>query len=169
MEHVYGDEIAGLRRRGLRFGEISCLADRRASMQRFFPVFLRASRVMVQYAHREGLDAVLAAVHPKHARFYRRCFDFRVMGEQRDYPNVRNRPALALWAEFARLRREQSASYLALLDDPLDDEQLRPRPISRADCEYFRPMIDPSYQYSPIGGADEEETAASSELAACVA
>ena len=170
MEHVYGDEIAGLRGRGLRFGEISCLADRRASMQRFFPVFLRASRVMVQYAHRQGLDAVLAAVHPKHARFYRRCFDFRVMGEQRDYPNVRNRPALALWAEFARLKREQSASYLAMLDDPLDDEQLLPRPISRADCEYFRPMIDPTYQCSPIGGAEEEDsTAAPSELAACVA
>jgi hypothetical protein len=163
MQGLYAEEIDGLRRRGLKVGEISCLADRRASMSRFFPVFLRTSRVMVQYAHRQGLDAVLATVRPKHARFYKRCFDFRVLGGQKEFPTVRNVTGMALWAEFARLRREQSASYLAMLDDPFDDELLAPQPISRADCDYFRPMIDPTYQYVPIGDADEE--AAPSELA----
>jgi len=54
MEHVYGDEIARLRRQGLRVGEVSCLADRRAALERFFPVFLRTSRLMVQYARRSN-------------------------------------------------------------------------------------------------------------------
>jgi hypothetical protein len=168
MESLYGEEIAGLRQMGMKLGEISCLADRRASMSRFFPVFLRTSRVMVQYAHRQGLDAVLATVRPKHARFYRRCFDFRILGGQKEFPTVRNTTGMALWAEFARLQREQSASYLAMLDDPFDDEVLAPRPISAADCEYFRPMIDPTYQYVPIGDA-EEEVAATGEMSACVA
>jgi hypothetical protein len=162
MEGLYADEIAELRRQGLKVGEISCLADRRASMARFFPVFLRTSRLMVQYAHRQGLDAVLATVRPKHARFYKRCFDFRILGGRKEFPTVRNVTGMALWAEFARLRREQSASYLALLDDPLDDDLIAPRPISAADCEHFRPMIDPTYQYVPIGDAEEE--AAPSEL-----
>jgi hypothetical protein len=54
-----------------------------------------------------------------------------------------------------------------MLDDPFDDEVLAPRPISAADREYFRQMIDPTYQYMPIGDAEEE--AAPSDLAACVA
>ncbi len=119
MENVYGEEIARLRRRGLRVGEVSCLADRRTELVRFFPLFLRTGRVLAQYAHRQGLDAIVAAVHPKHARLYRRYFDFRIIGEEKEYPTVRNHPAIALWAEFARLERERSASYLALLADPL--------------------------------------------------
>ena len=138
---------------------------------RFFPVFLRTSRLLVQYAHREDLDGLVIAVHPKHARFYRRYFDFRIIGGQKDYPCVRNRPAVALWMEFARLERERSGSYLALLADEFDDEELRPRPISREECDYFRPMIDPSFQCVPIGDAEEEETPAvhSGELEECVA
>ena len=89
MEYVYGDEVADMRRQGLRIGEVSCLADRRASMVRFFPIFLRTSRLLVQYAHREGLDGLAIAVHPKHARFYRRYFDFCVVGGQKDYPCLR--------------------------------------------------------------------------------
>ena len=136
---------------------------------RFFPLFLRTSRVMVQYAHRRGLDAIVAAVHPKHARLYRRYFDFRVMGEQKKYPSVRNRPALALWAEFARLDRECFPSYRALLDDPLGEEELEPHPMSVAECNYFRPMIDPSFQCGPIGDAVDESRAHPNEVTACVA
>jgi hypothetical protein len=169
MEHVYGDEIAGLRRKGLRVAEVSCLADRRSDLVRFFPVFLRTSRVMVQYAHRQGLDGLVVAVHPKHARFYRRYFDFRVIGDQRDYPSVRNRPAVALWMEFARLERECPASYRALIAEPFSEDELRPHPISIADCAYFRPMVDPSFQCAPIGDAEDEAAARSAELTACVA
>ena len=107
MEHVYGEEIAALRRRGLRFGEISCLADRRASLVRFFPIFLRTSRLMTQYAHRQGLDAVLAAVHPKHARLYQRGTSiFERSATSKNTPRSATIPAVALWAEFARLERE---------------------------------------------------------------
>jgi len=169
MERLYGEEIAGLRRRGQRFAEISCLADRRASMRRFFPVFARTSRLMVQYAHRQGLDAVLASVTPKHSRFYRRLFDFRVFGGERSYPTVRNTIGVALWAEFARLQRERHASYLALISDPLEDEELQPQPISRAERDYFRPMIDPTFQCMPIGDGEDEAEGRTGELAACVA
>jgi hypothetical protein len=169
MEHVYGDEIARLRRQGLLVGEVSCLADRRSQLARFLPLFLRTSRVMVQYARRRGLDALVAAVHPKHARLYRRYFDFRVMGEQREYPTVRNRPALALWVDFARLDRECPENYRGMLAQPLGEEELRPHPMDLADCAYFRPMVDPSFECGPIGDAENEGRVRSNELAACVA
>jgi hypothetical protein len=59
-----------------------------------------------------------------------------------------------------------------MLADPFSDEALRPRPIGRAECDYFRPMIDPTFQCAPIGDAEEEEEAPavhSGELAECVA
>ncbi len=167
MEHVYGNEIARLRQKGQLFGEVSCLADRRSQLIRFFPMFLRTSRLLVQYARRQGLGALVVAVHPKHARFYRRYFDFRVIGEQKDYPTVRNHPALALWMDFARLDRELPQSYRALLADPLPDEELEPQPISRADCGYFRHMVDPSFQCIPIGDSEDRAGVRSTELSAC--
>ncbi len=167
MENVYGDEIAALRGRGLRVAEVSCLADRRAKLARFFPIFLRTSRLMVQYAHRQGLDGLVVAVHPKHARFYRRYFDFRVIGEEKEYPTVRNHPAIALWMEFARLDVELPASYRALVADPYSAEELAPQPISAADREYVRPLIDPSFQCVPIGDAEDQRGA--HDLVACVA
>ena len=78
-------------------------------------------------------------------------------------------PALALWVDFARLDRELPASYRALIAEPVGDEQIQPHPISVADCDYFRPMIDPSFQIAPIGDAVDETKARSAELAACVA
>jgi hypothetical protein len=169
MEHIYGEEIAGLRRKGLLVGEVSCLADRRSEAVRFLPVFLDTTRLLFQYAHRRGLDALVIAVHPKHARFYRRYFDFRVIGEQKEYPTVRNNPALPLWMEFDRVDREGPQSYRTLLADPLGDEELRPHPMSLADCDYFGRMIDPSFQCVPIGDAGDGARPRSRELAACVA
>ena len=96
-------------------GEVSCLADCQRHVKEFFPIFLYTSRLMVQYARYRGLDALVAAVHPKHARFYRRFMDFQVFGLEKTYPTVRNHPAVALWLEFARIDREIPAAIPVLL------------------------------------------------------
>ncbi len=77
MEIVYGDEVARRRELGLAVSEASCLADRRSWFRGFFPVFVGITRLMAQYAKRRGLDELLVAVRPKHARFYRRYLDLR--------------------------------------------------------------------------------------------
>ena len=89
------------------------------------------------------------------------------MGEQKEYPTVRNNPALALWLEFARL--EGALDYVEFMGEPLRDEELRPHPMSVADCDYFGRMIDPSFQCVPIGDAADGARERSRELAACVA
>ncbi len=157
MESVYAGEVDELRGRGLRLGEVSCLADRRADACGFFPVFVRTSRLMVQYARHRGLDALVAAVHPKHARFYRRYMDFRMFGQEKTYPTVRNNPAVALWLEFTRIDREPPRSYDSFFGQQIPFESLQPQPISRADCEYFRAMIDRKFQCAPLGDANEYE------------
>lgn len=154
MEAVYDKEVALRRYQGLRMGEVSCLADRRRQFRGFFPVFLRLSRLVVQYARRQDLDELLLAVHPKHARFYRRFMDFRVIGQQKAYPTVRNHPAVALGLNFDRVDRERPHNYDTFFGQPLHPELLRPQPITWADCEHFRPTLDPSFDLAPLGDAE---------------
>lgn len=150
MESIYAKEVALRREQGYLLGEVSCLADRRSQFIRFFPVFLRLTRLMVQYARRQGLDELLAAVHPKHAKFYRRFMDFEVIGQERIYPTVRNHPAVALSLNFDRIDRERPHSYETFFAEAIPDEQLQPRPITTAECSYFRRMIDHSFAPAPL-------------------
>jgi hypothetical protein len=155
MESVYGDEVNRLRQRGVRLGEVSCLADCQRHVKEFFPIFLNTSRLMVQYARYRGLDALVAAVHPKHARFYHRFMDFQFFGLKKTYPTVRNHPAVALWLEFARIDREIPAQHKFFFGEKIPYSELRPHPIREDDREYFRPMIDPNFQCAPLGDLDD--------------
>lgn len=151
MECAYGPEVEARRRRGLRLGEVSCLADRRAQFERFFPVFVRTSRLMAQHAWDRGLDELLVAVHPRHARFYRRFMHFEPLGPQRQYPTVRNHPAVALALNFARVDRERPESFETFFGTWLPEEELRARPITRDQVGHFRPMVDPGFRLAPVG------------------
>ncbi len=151
MESVYGNEIALRRAVGLRFGEVSCLADRRSQFRGFFPVFLRLSRLVVQYARRQGLDELLLAVHPRHARFYRRFMDFRQFGEEKAYPTARNHPAIALSLNFARVDRERHENSDTFFGQSVGAEMLQPQPINPADQDYFGSMVDGSFHLAPLG------------------
>lgn len=155
MESVYASEVEGLRQKGLRLGEVSCLADRRAEVCGFFPVFVHTCRLMVQYARHHGVDALLAAVHPKHSRFYRRYMAFQVFGKEKTYPTVRNNPAVALWLEFARIDREPPVCYDFMFGEPLSTDQLQPQPIMQDECEYYLPMIDRNFLCAPLGDPSE--------------
>jgi hypothetical protein len=148
MEAVYAEEIAARRAQGLRIGEVSCLADRRADLRRFFGVFCELNRWMVQYARRQGLDQILVAVHPKHARFYTRYFCFEPIGEMKAYPNVCNRPAVALCMDFAQIDekgREYPARHAKFFGDPIPPAQLAPQPMTAEELNYFGKRIDPRF------------------------
>ncbi len=154
MECIYADEVGRRRERGLRFGEVSCLADRRSQFRGFFPVFLGLSRLMAQHAWRRGLDELLVAVHPRHARFYRRFMAFVPFGGLRAYPTVRNRPAIALCLNFDRVDRERPKSFDTFFGQWLPDEQVEAHPIPPEDAEYFRPMVDPAFAAVPLEEMD---------------
>lgn len=153
IEHVYGEEVARLRRRGLLLGEVSCLADRRRAMRGFFPVFLRLSRMVAQYAWRRGVDRVLVACHPKHARFYQRLLSFRQIGKQTVYPAVRNHPAVALSLDLTQLAWEDPEAHSTLFYETIPAERLEPQPITAADREHFAAMVDPRFPSVPVGAA----------------
>jgi hypothetical protein len=151
MEAIYAEEVARLRGQGLLAAEVSCLADRRRALRGFFPVFLRLSRMVTQYAWRRGLDHLLVACHPKHARFYQRLLNFKRIGGERAYPTVRNHPAVALSLNLTQLAWDHPEAHSTLFHEMIPVEELQPRPITATDREYFAAMVDPSFSCAPLG------------------
>lgn len=135
MESVFPDEISELRARGVRFAEVSCMADRRKDMTRFLPLFVRVTRHMFQFARHHGVEQLVVAVHPKHARFYQRFFGFRQWdGGVRRYQSVENKPAVACsldWDWLSAERREQ------FFGEPIPASELQPRPMTADEQVYF--------------------------------
>lgn len=155
MESIYRHEVAALRAAGVRFGEVSALADRRRQMSRTLPVFVQLMRLMVQTAHRQGLDRLLVAVHPRHARFYQRFLSFQRLAEERSYPLVCNNPAVALYLDFAQIARERPPNYELFFGAPIPDEQLLPRPLSAEDVEHFAAAAAFGKRFTVTGPAEQ--------------
>ncbi len=156
MESVYPEEVEARRRQGLLVSEVSCLADRQRALRGFFPVFLRLSRFVAQYAWRRGVDQVLVACHPKHARLYRRLLNFELIGAERVYPTVRNRPAVALSLDLTNLAWRFPEVHRTLFYETISPERLRPQPIRAEDVEYFSAVVDSRWGCVPVGVQDEE-------------
>lgn len=141
MESIFPDEIRSLRARGVRFGELSCLADRRRSLVRFLPLFVQITRLMYQHAlAQDPAYQLVIAVHPKHGKFYERFFGFRPLAPERPYRSVLNAPAAAYALEPSWLAKARHEEYLHKLLPP---ETLVAPPWPDEDVEYFRPAALP--------------------------
>lgn len=134
MESVFPDEIDGLRRQGVRFAEVSCMADRRKDMTRFLPLFVRVTRHVCQFARHHGVGQLVLAVHPKHARFYERFLGFRQFSGVREYQSVENKPAVACALDWGWMSAERDAQYFA---EPIPVEELRPWAMTADDRTHF--------------------------------
>src|SRR5437773_2329255 len=135
MESIFPEEIQNLRNQGVRFGEISCLADRRRNLARFLPLFVRVTHLMFQFATQQGGYQFVIAVHPKHGRFYERFFGFRPMSGERPYQSVQNKPAMAYSLDASWLLKERQDLYHRKL---FTAEELRPQAMSEDELVAFR-------------------------------
>ncbi|MDM4018344.1 N-acyl amino acid synthase FeeM domain-containing protein [Roseiconus lacunae] len=111
-ESMYRDEINKLRDGGYRVAEVGCLADRRRSTTRFIKMFRQLSRIIAQAADARGFNGLLAATHPRHARFYIKQLGFRQVGALRECPYVRGNPAVALLLDFDAIRSTDVGEHL---------------------------------------------------------
>ena len=153
MESIFGREVALRREQDLFLSEVSCLAARGNQFTHGFRVFLELCRLMVQYARRQYVDELLVAVHPKHARFYQRFMAFELIGRERLYPAVCDHPAVSLSLNFARIDQERPRNYDMFFGQPLPERQLRPHPLTAAERNYLRLMVDSCPDPAPLYGA----------------
>ncbi len=148
LEDVYRDVVRPLRQQST-VGEVSCLADRRRKLRRYFGVFVELNRLMVQKAQQRGIERLLVAVHPRHAPFYQRCLGFQPVGDRRDYPAARNNPAVVLCLDFnqvsqyragerqARLHRRFMRVFDRCMRDPVPDEQIASGSMRETERSFF--------------------------------
>jgi len=145
MEAIYGEEVAFLRNEGLLLAEVSCLADHQGGADRSPAMALRLMSLMVQCAQRQGVNQLLIAVHPRHARFYQRFTAFEPIGGLKSYQAVCNRPAVALALDLDRAPLEHPDLYQRFVAVRFPGEVFLRRPMSEALRAEFEPVVEASY------------------------
>lgn len=137
MESIFSQEVAHERQNG-RVAEVSSLAMADISMTAFLPTFMEILRLLTQHARYHGVDKLLVAAHPRHARYYERCMGYVRIGNERTYPSVRNAPAVASCLDFAKADRERPAFYDKVFGQPLSAWELRSCPMPVLQIAYFQ-------------------------------
>lgn len=140
MEAMYPQEVDRLRNRGLRIAEVGSLADRRKDRARFLDTFFQMTRVLAQTARIRGIDALVAAVHPRHAKFYSKLLGFQEIGDLVACPYVQNRPAVALCLNFEESRSNRH--FHQYFGDPLPIDDLEGYRLNEMDRSYLADYVD---------------------------
>lgn len=141
-ESIYGKEIDAMRRQGLRIAEIGSLADRRESPARFLQMFRRMSKLIAQTAAARGCNALIAATHPRHARFYVRQLGFEQVGDIRSCPYAQGNPAVALLLDFEKHRGTRL--YDHLFGQEYTPKELKPYTWDNRTRKYFSSILERS-------------------------
>lgn len=105
LESLFADEVAVMRSAGLKLGEISCLAsdanlqDKKERFERLVTLI----SLIFQTARRRGMDRLLLAVHPRHAKIYQRLFGCVPCSDVKQYAAVQGNPAVMCMHDFKQL------------------------------------------------------------------
>ena len=145
VEQLFPESVASLRDSGAQLTEIGCLAALDDSGRFPSPVYLALARAAIHYARQDGVDRLIVAVHPRHAKFYERAMGFVRLTQELPYDLVNGQPAVCLagsphdaQAYREPWRRHFFGTYpLAPL--------AHTGPMSELDCYYFsrlREIID---------------------------
>lgn len=104
-EALFADEVRSLRESGLRLAEVSCVASAYGDADRKegFDTYVKMIALTIQTARRRGIDRLLLAVHPRHAKFYQRMFGCDACSDTRSYDVVEGNPAILCSHDFAHL------------------------------------------------------------------
>jgi hypothetical protein len=139
IESMYGPQIEQLRRSGERLAEVGSLADRRASFTRTFGVFYAMTRLMAQTARRRGTTMLVAAVHPRHARFYTQILGFEQLAGRKYCPYAEGKPAVALGLRFED--QVGTRIYEQYFGEVLPDDETDPTAIAPELRQHFAAMV----------------------------
>ncbi len=161
MEELYPEEVKGLRERGIRVAEVSCLADRRGDIRRTFQIFVKLCRLMAQRARQWDVQQLLIIVHPRHARFYQRYMYFEPIAGQKSHPKVLGNPAVALALDFEKADRERPPCYDNFFGVSVLPPSVPLASMPPADRAYFRDAATCYGQFTPSAPRFSSQASAS--------
>ena len=165
LEAMFGSEVASRRQQGKKLVEISCLADRRASLERGFALLSRLMSFATQFGVSIGLEEALIAVHPRHAGFYQKFLGFDIIdSDVKEYEAVCGNPAVLLSLDLLRLQREQTPASRRLLGKTFSSSLFQRSPLSPELLAELTAIVADTYHDDlPSCDGEEEETEAGHE------
>jgi len=140
LEEIYPDEVEWRRCLGLRIAEVGCLANLHEEMDTSLPVLLKLMSLTAQLSTYRGIDELLIAVHPRHAKFYERFIAFERIGEEKTYEAVSGNPAVLLALDLNGLRQRNQKAYKRLYGKTIPEHVLQRRPLSHGLLAELREM-----------------------------
>ncbi|TWU54473.1 hypothetical protein Poly51_31920 [Rubripirellula tenax] len=144
MEGIYPVEIKRLRDDGCRMAEIGCLADRRNSPVRFIELFATMGRMLARVAKVRGYSGLVAAVHPRHAKLYKRILPFEQVGDVIECPYANGNPAVMVRLVFDDyIGTTLYERFFGAMASGIDAS---PRPWSRQTRAYFKGQLQTAKQ-----------------------
>jgi hypothetical protein len=155
LESLFEHEVNEMRNAGLRLAEISCLAtDLDAGDKRGrFETFVKVIGLLLQTARHRGIDRLLLAVHPRHAKVYERMFGCVRCTEAREYASVKGNPAILCTHDFAALDRTGFPLLEQLYAHRYPSWQMEGEAMTEVEKVYFE-------QFLPVGEYEVEPMAA---------
>lgn len=124
MEQQFQHEIAVRRERGISVAEVSCLADKGHGKSSMLTVVVQLMSHMAQFAYQQDVEELLIAVHPHHAGFYQRFIGFEVIGDEKPYTAVCDKPAIPLALNLRTMATNHPRAHERFFGKPFSDEQL---------------------------------------------
>ena len=108
------------------------------------------SRLLAQVAAARGIDALVVATHPRHARFYIRYIGFEKIGDVSNCPYAQGNPAVALLMDLGRRHRdpEWNERYFG---EPIPNKQLAPYHWDGDTREHFKKILQRDQSITATG------------------
>ncbi len=155
LERVFKSEV--LERRnvsGAYLAEVSCLASRVGYLSRgqMYHVFVRLASLMVQSARENGVERLMIACHPRHARFYEGLLGFKRVSEPRNYAPVKNKLAVVLEHDFALQDSRPYRLYQRIYGHTFRHWELYHQPMLKEERDHFAEITELYETYFPIEG-----------------
>ena len=139
LESLFADEVAAMRSAGLKLGEISCLAsdlglhDKKERFERLVTLI----SLIFQTARRRGMDRLLLAVHPRHAKIYQRLFGCVPCSDVKQYAAVQGNPAVMCMHDFKQLDACRYPLYHKMYGEQYPPWKLDGGRMTAAEKAYF--------------------------------
>ena len=142
-ESLFVDEIQSIRSQGLQLAEVSCLASDGESLSKKDRVerLIAMIGLTIHVARRRGVDRLLLAVHPRHAKVYRRMFGCVICSDVREYEAVQGNPAVLCMHDFEQLDVDKYSLYDKVYGETPDPWTLDGTRMSQAEKKFFAGVI----------------------------
>ena len=103
---------------------------------------MKLMRILGQHAERFGIDQLVVAVHPRHARYYQRTMGFQQFGGEVRYESLQDAPAVGIALDFEQGKINRPPAFDMIFGSKLPLAEIMPRPMPQDYVDYFEPMVD---------------------------